>query len=47
MFILGRDCYGKKQPELTYDFAAILSKDPTISVPPSGLTVNAILGEAI
>ena len=43
-FIWGRLVCGKKQPALTYSLAANLSKDPMISMWPSGSMKKAIEG---
>jgi len=47
MFMFGRDCWGKKQPEFTYYLAVILSNDPITSTLPSGSRMNEMLGLAI
>ena len=44
MFMLGRDCWGKKQPELMYSLAEKRSTEPRSCTSPSGSTIKAIEG---
>lgn len=44
MFMLGRDCWGKKQPEFMYSLAENRSTEPRSWTSPSGSTMKAIEG---